>query len=279
MTTRVLAPGKMVLTGAYAVLRGAPAIVVAVSRGAIAEAGTSAPPSREVRAALGDGPAPAVDTSALFDGERKLGLGASAAGLVATLGLLAHQRGADVTSPAVRREIFVASRAAHAAAQSGGSGVDVAASVYGGTLAYRIEGDEARVEPCALPAGVSFRAYASATFARTTDLRAKVSSLTARDPMQDARIFGALAENGQVGVVEQQLLHIVPVQLPIGLGAGAADSRALAGVQHAELDAGLVGDTAHNPVQGVYFPNQVAFAQTADGRVAGHNADRFQLVG
>ena len=194
MTARVLAPGKMVLTGAYAVLRGAPALVVAVSRGAIAEAGTSAPPSREVRAALGDGPAPAVDTSALFDGERKLGLGASAAGLVATLGLLAHQRGADVTSPAVRREIFVASRAAHAAAQSGGSGVDVAASVYGGTLAYRIEGDEARVEPCALPAGVSFRAYASATFARTTDLRAKVSSLTARDPMQDARIFGALAE-------------------------------------------------------------------------------------
>ncbi len=35
---RVFAPGKLVLTGAYAVLEGAPAIVVATNRGAVADA-------------------------------------------------------------------------------------------------------------------------------------------------------------------------------------------------------------------------------------------------
>jgi len=33
---RIIAPGKLVLTGAYAVLEGAPAIVVAVDRYAVA---------------------------------------------------------------------------------------------------------------------------------------------------------------------------------------------------------------------------------------------------
>ena len=62
---RTFAPGKLVLTGAYAVLDGAPAICVAVSRGAYADGdrvALSATP--EVRAALGDGvPAPHADAS------------------------------------------------------------------------------------------------------------------------------------------------------------------------------------------------------------------------
>ena len=70
MSLRVFAPGKMVLTGAYAVLRGAPAISVAVSRGAYAIAGSRGTASREVAAAIGEDPAPEVDTSALFDGDR-----------------------------------------------------------------------------------------------------------------------------------------------------------------------------------------------------------------
>ena len=37
---KVFAPGKLVLTGAYAVLEGAPAIVVATSRGAFADGST-----------------------------------------------------------------------------------------------------------------------------------------------------------------------------------------------------------------------------------------------
>lgn len=195
MTTRVIAPGKMVLTGAYAVLRGAPALVVAVTRGAVAHDGAEVPASREVVAALGTALGPPVDASALFDGDRKLGLGASAAALVATLGLRAHARGEDLAAPAVRDAIFSAARLAHAAAQSGGSGIDVAASVYGGVLGYRLDRDGApRIAARSLPNGVSLRAYASAVSARTTDLRARVDALAARDSVQDARVFGALAE-------------------------------------------------------------------------------------
>jgi len=184
----------MVLTGAYAVLRGAPALVVAVSRGAVATGGTVGVASREVRAALGTDDAPLVDTSALYDGARKLGLGASAAALVATLGLRAHERGDDLSSPAVRAALFTSARRAHAEAQAGGSGIDVAASVHGGALVYRLEGAAASVAPCPLPPGVVFRAYASPVAARTTDLREKVAAFSARDSVQDARIFGALGE-------------------------------------------------------------------------------------
>ena len=51
MSRTARAPGKVVLTGAYAVLHGAPALVAAVSRGAVANGARSAPPSREVEAA------------------------------------------------------------------------------------------------------------------------------------------------------------------------------------------------------------------------------------
>ena len=57
---RVFAPGKLVLTGAYAVLGGAPAIVMATNRGAYADGARITPtPTAEVRAALGDVDAPA----------------------------------------------------------------------------------------------------------------------------------------------------------------------------------------------------------------------------
>lgn len=176
---KVFAPGKLVLTGAYAVLEGSPAIVVATDRGAVADArGVAAHVTPEVRAALGDRPAPRVDASAMFDGERKLGLGASAAILVASLGLRLAEGGADLGAEASRAELFASARAAHAAAQGGGSGVDVAASVYGGTLRYR-DGVPERVR---LPRGLVVEVYAMATSALTRDLRGRVDAASGRDP-------------------------------------------------------------------------------------------------
>ena len=119
---KVFAPGKLVLTGAYAVLEGAPAISLAVSRGAFVDpARTALTATPEVAAALGEGvAAPHADASAMFVGTRKLGLGASAAILVASLG--ATEDG-DLATDAVRERILARARAAHAKAQSGGSGV------------------------------------------------------------------------------------------------------------------------------------------------------------
>jgi len=185
----VFAPGKLVLTGAYAVLEGAPSIVVATTRGAFADGSrlvlTATP---EVHAALGDGPAPHVDASSLFLGARKLGLGASAAILVASLAVREAERGADLSSRAVRDALFTRAREAHARAQHGGSGVDVAASVYGGVLEY-VPG---RAERAALPPGVVLSILACGTSARTSELRAYVDGLAESAPAVHRMHMGAL---------------------------------------------------------------------------------------
>lgn len=186
---RAAAPGKLVVTGAYAVLDGAPAIVFAVDRLAIADTARVAEhPTREVRAALGTHGAPWCDASALADGETKLGLGSSAAVLVATLGALALDRGEDVESWAVRTAIFDVARQAHARAQGGGSGVDVAASIWGGALAY-VRGLPPR--PVRLPDGLVWEAFFSGASARTSELRARVASAA---PGPRARTLARLAE-------------------------------------------------------------------------------------
>jgi phosphomevalonate kinase len=166
---RAFAPGKLVLTGAYAVLEGAPAIAVAVSRGAIADSSRvalSATP--EVQAAIGDRAAPHADASSMFVGGRKLGLGASAAILVASIAALEN---GDLADAEVRERLFTRAREAHARAQSGGSGIDVAASVFGGAIEYVMG---APVKSVVLPYGLRIEVFACGTSARTTDLRATV---------------------------------------------------------------------------------------------------------
>lgn len=176
---KVFAPGKLVLTGAYAVLDGAPAIVMATSRGALADgARTNPSPGAEVRAALGDAAAPHVDAASLFLGSRKLGLGASSAILVASLAVRDLARGADLGGEAYRLSLFERARAAHATAQAGGSGVDVAASVHGGVLEY-VPGSATRR---ALPPGTRVHVFACGTSASTSELRAQVDRFAAASP-------------------------------------------------------------------------------------------------
>lgn len=154
------APGKLILTGEYAVLDGAPAIVVAVDRRVVARHAATPRGSSPFLLAVADeiaarrGPddpathaamAITVDSSSFYDsagasevaravaGERmKLGLGSSAAVTVAATALALGSTDRD--------EILAIALAAHARAQgprgSRGSGADIAAAVYGGTIIY-----------------------------------------------------------------------------------------------------------------------------------------------
>ncbi len=81
------------------------------------------------------------------------------------------------------------------------------------------------------------------------------------------------------GLAGEQRLHRLAVELAVGLGAGAADGRALAAVEHPELDAGAVDGPGHEPVEGVDLADQLALGEAADGRVAGHLADGVEVVG
>lgn len=196
---RARAPGKLVLSGAYAVLAGAPAIVSAVDR--FVEADTSRPPERitpEVQAALAGETAPYFDASALREGDRKLGLGSSAAILVASLAALALERQratAPTAPPLTDRElesaVFPTALAAHARAQGGGSGIDVAAASRGGILVYQIGSAAPELRSVALPAGIRIETWWSGEPAVTSSLVGQVRALAARDASRHAALLGA----------------------------------------------------------------------------------------
>ncbi|MND88127.1 hypothetical protein D3C80_801420 [compost metagenome] len=112
---------------------------------------------------------------------------------------------------------------------------------------------------------------------------AKLSPLARRHPddalaVQDQGL-GRAGHQGQVRRLGQFGLHGLAIQAAVDLAARAAHGGALGAVQQAELDAGHVGQPTHDTVQGVDLAHQMALAQTADGRVAAHLADSFQLLG
>jgi phosphomevalonate kinase len=214
---KVIAPGKLVLTGAYAVLRGAPAIVVAVDRYAVAD--TESPS--------------VVDVHSLHDeAGHKLGLGSSAATIVASLGSRAIVRGEDPRQAPVRAEIFRAAREAHAREQGGGSGVDIAASVFGGMLCYGLGEGGARIRTVEPPGALVLEAYWSGTSARTSDLRARVDKLHARAPR--SATFTALND-----VAEQAAASIQQGDARAFVERAAAFGRALSALGQA-ADAPIV---------------------------------------
>ena len=75
------------------------------------------------------------------------------------------------------------------------------------------------------------------------------------------------------------MLHHLLIAAAIRLSPEGPHRRALAPVEHPVLDAGLVCSPGHLAPQGVDFPDQVALACAADGRVAGHIAHRVQIDG
>jgi len=181
---KVVAPGKLLLAGAYAVLEGAPALVVAIDRRAVADGDRRATlPTPEVLAALDAASAPEVDASALREGDAKLGLGSSAAILVASLGVAYARAGKDLRASDVRTSLFADARRAHARVQAGGSGVDVAASVHGGALEYALlPGGGVRVDALPLPAALRVEVFWCGAPATTTRMRARVDALREKHP-------------------------------------------------------------------------------------------------
>ena len=194
------APGKVVLSGEYAVLDGAPAICMAINRRARAtishhgdstshvesmgyarERGEFESTDNGIRWHMGQESFTVIDTvwraakvgkgigrdihlntTSFIDSTtyQKIGVGSSAAitvaltaaikgcADVATIGMLAHQ--------------------AHKELQGGvGSGVDVASSLYGGLIEYRVEG--ATVKALPWPTGLSYRLIWTGTPASTQD--------------------------------------------------------------------------------------------------------------
>jgi phosphomevalonate kinase len=217
------APGKIVLSGEYAVLDGAPAVCMAVDRRAYATVSESDADFSTVEAAahtdtigrfrVNDGVLQwlqgqkefgvvdsvwriagvddssshsiILDSSEFIDRESgaKTGIGSSAAITVALA--------AAVTGTCERSALMSIAQRAHADLQGGvGSGVDVACSIAGGLIEYRIEG--ASVAPLKWPAGLQARLVWTGVSASTRD---KLSLLGATVSKPSRVRLVAAAEN------------------------------------------------------------------------------------
>lgn len=214
------APGKLVLVGEYAVLEGAPALVLAVDRYAGVETRAAREPSptltvtaKEIgvenavltKPDLTGDAADALklvlprlkslpdtvshvtlDTQSFFEGTDKLGLGSSAALTVALERLLDPKASADT--------LFERAFKAHREFQKGaGSGIDLAASVHGGVLRYKLRHPELPERtPLEWPADLALIAVWSGASADTRSYVGAVAAFAGREPSSYAALMGNL---------------------------------------------------------------------------------------
>jgi len=208
MTERATAPGKMMLSGEYAVLDGAPAIVAAVQRraavwvvpsdhdGPIARGLAHAEPCfpevdatrRLAEAELGitlDAEL-TVDVSELRGAEVKLGLGSSAAAAAATAALMVARAGIDA-DPA---RVFDLAIRGHEEVAPQGSGADVASAVHGGLIRY--VASPRSVRPMRWPEGLAAAVVFTGQAASTRSLVGQVRALQEAEPARFDECMAAL---------------------------------------------------------------------------------------
>lgn len=133
-------------------------------------------------------------------GETKLGLGSSAA-VVTALGAALHDALAYWDLAAPTPASLAEELDAHREAQGGrGSGVDVAASVFGSVIAYQLEQGRPHVRPLTLPSGVAFSVVWTGQAASTTAFLDGVRAWKTAAPEAYAQEIAAMRELAQQAV-------------------------------------------------------------------------------
>jgi phosphomevalonate kinase len=210
----VSAPGKLMVSGEYAVLEGAPAVVAAVDRRAFARLAL-APGKDEVAAIPAEARAafrhaqqavgtlrgqPRIDVSNLRAQGLKLGLGSSAAAAAAAAGLVFASHGRDLNDNATRHAVFQAALQGHRDISPQGSGADVAAAVHGGFLKFRRVNDVVEVEPLTWPTGWRSRVAWTGEEARTSSFLERVSALASKNPERYRALMSRLCGEAETFV-------------------------------------------------------------------------------
>lgn len=220
------APGKLVALGEYAVLDGAPAVVLALDRYAEIEVAESADgacrlttrsyevvertfrPGEPSGAGLVDlvtAAAPrlawtaTIDSQAFFAGRLKLGLGSSAAVLAAWAGAFAaFARGQGEPVPEPRVEALIE---LHRRFQGGqGSGLDVAASYTGGAIMFRLAGpDLPQIGSVRLPNSVGFAGIFAGRSASTPELVSRYRAWRRDRPQEATQLLSRLTARAEAG--------------------------------------------------------------------------------
>ncbi len=243
------APGKAVIWGEYAVLAGAPALVMAVDRYAhcaVSVEGSTwhirsmgfeseveldvdtltrldpastqgaAAVVRSALAALGDPPLPAgarvtTDTTAFYEGDRKLGIGSSAAICTATCAALA-----DALSRTFEPSV---PRVAHRLLQGkAGSGLDVAAACEGGLIRFQ----SGQASPAEWPAYLHYQFFWVGHSAKTTDHLARFNAWRTSSnnrPLDDlCAASGRLFDHADLPALRDYVERLKALDAAAGLG-------------------------------------------------------------
>jgi phosphomevalonate kinase len=197
------APGKLVISGAYSVLKGAPALVTAVDRYVLADDSQTAhfetPEVAQALKLMGSSkPHPAFNADALREGGRKLGLGSSAAICASSVALLSRTNAAKLEDRLLAESIYNLVLRAHREAQGGGSGIDVAAACFGGTLGARLAQDHAErlleLQTVNLPSALVIETWASPKAATTSEFVRRVFALEQSEPERFTDLMGRQIE-------------------------------------------------------------------------------------
>ena len=202
-TTGASAPGKALLCGEYAVLEGAPAVVAAVDRRVrVAWTDERIEMLPEVEATLRRaeaevgpvGRALRVDAKELHRDRIKLGLGSSAAAAAAAAAAVFASHGHDHADWTTLQRLFACALEGHSAVAPQGSGVDVAASTFGGFLLFERNDERVDTRRLEVPDQLHIRLIWTGRAARTSELVKKVKELRRKDPSRYGACMAWLAE-------------------------------------------------------------------------------------
>jgi phosphomevalonate kinase len=196
------APGKLMVSGEYAVLDGAVAIVASADvrvRVRWVDQEATLPPEAAATRELAErelGAVPgwlALDAADLRKSGKKLGLGSSAAASAAVAGAFLATHGQDLSDPVVQQRAFKLALAGHKAIAPEGSGADVAAASLGGFVRFRLaQGSTAEARRVEFPAQVQSRVVWTGKEARTSEFIRAVRAFEARDGDGYTKLRGEL---------------------------------------------------------------------------------------
>ena len=101
-----------------------------------------------------------------------------------------------------------------------------------------------------------------------------INQANADDPIVcDDQLVRLTLDHAEIDGLANGGLHGCRIELAVGLGARTPHRRTLAAVEHAKLDAGGIGNAAHQPIQRVDLADQMALAEPPDRGIAGHRPD------
>ena len=92
-------------------------------------------------------------------------------------------------------------------------------------------------------------------------------------------IIYSLLKNGQISAIFEALANCLPIQHAIGLSPGRTDGGTLARIEDTKLNPGVIGSGRHDAAESIYFLDQMPFSYPSNGRIAGHLAERFDVMG